>query len=110
MGNVPDVVKVVTRMRFPRPLSRGTIAAASAAAVLAVAGVVVAAVHVTSTGSPAVSSSQGSLSDGPTLLQLVDARAGRVPWNKPVTLQIANGNVRIGTVLAYRSGAIDVML
>ena len=106
MGNVPHVVKVVTRMRFPRTLSRGTVAAASAAVVLAVAGVVVAAVHVSSNGPPATSS-QGSVSDGPTQLQLVGARAGRVPWNKPVTLQIVNGKLRSVAVTADGSGAID---
>ena len=107
MGNVPVVVKVVTRMRFPRPLSRGTIAAASAAGVLVAAGVVVAAVHVTSTSSP-VTTSKGSVSDGPTELQLVGAtKAGRVAWNKPVVLQIANGKLRSVAVTADGSDAID---
>ena len=106
MGNVPDVVKVVTRMRF-RPLSRGTVAAASAAGVLVVAGAVVAAVHVTSTGTPATSS-HGSVSDGPTQLQLVGAtKAGRVGWNKPVILQIVNGKLRSVAVTAAGHDYID---
>jgi lipoprotein-anchoring transpeptidase ErfK/SrfK len=107
MGNVPDVVKVVSRMRFPRPLSRGPVAAASAAGVLAVAGVVVAAVHVGSTGSAGGSSGQGSVSDGPTQLALVGVRAGRVPWNKPVILQVVNGKLRSVAVTGDGSSAID---
>ena len=106
MGNVPDDVKVVTPMRFPR-LSRGAVAAASAAGVLVISGVVVAAVHVTSTTGQPATSSQGSVSDGPTQLQLVGAKAGRVPWNKPVVLQVVNGKLRSVAVTADGSGAID---
>ena len=107
MGNVPDVVKVVTRMRFPRPLSRGPIVAASAAGALVVAGVVAAAVHVGSTGSTAGSSTSGSVSEGPTQLTLVGVRSGRVPWNRPVTLQVVNGKLRSVAVTAGGSSAID---
>jgi lipoprotein-anchoring transpeptidase ErfK/SrfK len=82
--------------------------AASAAGALAVAGIVVAAVHLGPTSSTGGGpSAQGSVSDGPTQLALVGVRAGRVPWNKPVTLQVVNGKLRSVAVTADGSSAID---
>jgi lipoprotein-anchoring transpeptidase ErfK/SrfK len=107
MGNVPDVVKVVTRMRFSRPLSRGAVVAACAAGAVGVAGVVVAAVHLSSASSPTSTSAAGTVVDGPTQVALVGLRKGHVPWNKPVTLQITNGRLRTVAVTGDGSGAID---
>lgn len=94
-------------MRFPRPLSRGAVAAACAAGAIGVAGVVVAAVHLSSSNSPVTTTSAGTAVDGPTQVQLVGMRNGRVPWNKPVTLQITNGHLRSVAVTGNGSGVID---
>jgi lipoprotein-anchoring transpeptidase ErfK/SrfK len=107
MGNDSDAEKVVTCMRLPRPLSRGAVIAACSAGAIGVAGVVVAAVHLSSTSSAATPSATGAVVDGPTQLALVGLRHGHVPWNKPVTLQITNGHLRTVAVTADGSGAID---
>ncbi|HMC69488.1 MAG TPA: Ig-like domain-containing protein, partial [Mycobacteriales bacterium] len=94
-------------MRFPRPLSRGAVVAACAAGAIGVAGVVVAAVHLSSSSSPVTTTSTGTTVDGPTQVALVGLRNGRVPWNKPVTLQITNGHLRSVAVTGNGSGVID---
>jgi len=95
-------------MRFPRPNSRGAVVAACAAGAIGVAGVVVAAVHLSSSSTPVTTStSSGTTVDGPTSVQLVGMRNGHVPWNKPVTLQITNGHLRTVAVTADGSSAID---
>src|SRR5690348_11186258 len=94
-------------MRFPRPLSRGAVVAACAAGAIGVAGVVVAAVHLSSSSSPVTTTSAGTTVDGPTQVALVGLRNGHVPWNRPVTLQITNGHLRSVAVTGDGSGAID---
>ena len=94
-------------MRFPRPMSRGAVVAACAAGAIGVAGVVVAAVHLSSHSSPVTTTSAGAAVDGPTQLQIVGLRKGHVPWNRPVTLQITNGHLRAVAVTGDGSGAID---
>jgi lipoprotein-anchoring transpeptidase ErfK/SrfK len=111
MGNVQDVEKVVTGMRLSRPLSRGAVMTACAAGAVGVAGVVLAAVHLGSSSptnsrvSP--SNGTGTVVDGQTQVAVVGLRNGRVPWNKPVTLQITNGKLRTVAVNADGSGSID---
>src|SRR4051795_9009161 len=94
-------------MRFPRPSSRGAVVAACAAGAIGVAGVVVAAVHLSSSSSPVTTTSAGTTVVGPTQVQLVGLHNGRVPWNKPVTLQITNGRLRSVAVTGNSSGVID---
>lgn len=107
MGNDPDVEKVVTCMRLPRPLSRTAVIAACSAGAIGVAGVVVAAVHLSSSSTPPTTSPDGAVQVGPTSVQLVGLRNGRVAWNKPVTLQITNGRLRTVAVAAAGGGVID---
>src|SRR5881275_2250782 len=111
MGNVPDVEKVVTRMRLSRPLSRGAVMTACAAGAVGVAGVVFAAVHLGSsspTSSPvSPSTATGTVVDGQTQVAVVGLRNGRVPWNKPVTVSITNGKLRTVSISADGSGSID---
>src|SRR3954468_4113834 len=94
-------------MRFPRPSSRGAVVAACAAGAIGVAGVVVAAVHLSSNSTPVTTTSSGTTVDGPTQVQLVGLRNGHVPWNKPVTLLITNGHLRAVAVTGDGSSAID---
>src|SRR3954464_11280159 len=94
-------------MRFPRPSSRGAVVAACAAGAIGVAGVVVAAVHLSSDSAPVTTTSSGTTVDGPTLVQLVGLHNGRVPWNQPVTLQITNGHLRAVAVTGDGSSFID---
>src|SRR3954452_15490822 len=97
-------------MRFPRPSSRGAVVAACAAGAIGVAGVVVAAVHLSSSSAPVTTTSSGTTGDGPTLGQLVGLHNGRVPWNKPVTLQVTNGHLRSVAVTGEGSSFIDGIL
>jgi len=94
-------------MRFPRPLSRGAVAAACAAGAIGVAGVVVAALHLSSSSSPVTTTSAGTTVDGPTQVQLVGLRKGHVPWNKPLAVQITNGHLRSVAVSGDGSGSIE---
>ena len=94
-------------MRFPRPSSRGAVVAACAAGAVGVAGVVVAAVHLSSDSAPVTTTSSGTTVDGPTQVQLVGLHNGRVPWNKPVTLQVTNGHLRSVAVTGDGSSFID---
>src|SRR3954470_15982699 len=94
-------------MRFPRPSSRGAVVAACAAGAIGVAGLVVAAVHLGSSSAPVTTTSSGTTVDGPTQVQLVGLHNGRVPWNRPVTVQITNGHLRSVAVTGDTTNYID---
>jgi len=82
-------------MRFVRPMSRGVLVSGVGVGALAVAGVVVAAVHFggasTHASAPAATTASPP---APTVLTVVGARRGSVPWNKPLTVRVTNGALR----------------
>jgi lipoprotein-anchoring transpeptidase ErfK/SrfK len=81
-------------MRLFPPMSRGVVVSGVAVGALAVAGVVVVALHVGS-NSPASAPIANTASPPPAaVLRVVGNRHGIVPWDKPLLVQVTNGSLR----------------
>src|SRR5436309_402236 len=82
-------------MRLVRPSSRGVVLSGIGVGALAVAGVVVAAVHFGGSSSHGSAPTASAASPpAPAVLSVAGARRGRVPWNRPLVVQVANGSLR----------------
>ncbi|MDQ1747617.1 MAG: hypothetical protein QOD07_1880 [Frankiaceae bacterium] len=82
-------------MRLARPLSRGVLVSGIGVGALAVAGVVVAAVHFGGTSTRGSTPTATTASPpAPAVVTVVGVRRGYVPWNKPLTVRVANGALR----------------
>jgi lipoprotein-anchoring transpeptidase ErfK/SrfK len=97
-------------MRLVRPASPVVVALGAVVAVLGATGAVLAATHVApfdtsaSRGAPA----QPSLADAvPPVVTVLGLTNGRVPWNKPLEVEVTNGVIRSVAVTTGEGLAID---
>src|SRR4051812_32054581 len=82
-------------MRLFRPVSRGVVVSGVGVGALVVAGVVVAAVHYGGKSAHGSTPSTSAASPpAPAVLSIVGSHRGRVPWNKPLVVRVANGSLR----------------
>ena len=96
-------------MRRLRPLSRGVVAAVAAVAVLGVGGGVLAASRLGTHGHPgtAVSGPGDSPPAARPVVAVAGLRHGRVPWNRPVKLTVADGSLQSVLVISRDGNAVD---
>ncbi|MDQ1698327.1 MAG: hypothetical protein QOG34_190 [Frankiaceae bacterium] len=82
-------------MRLFRPLSRGVVVSSVGVGAVAVAGVVVAAVHFAGNSAHGSSPAANTASPPPpTVLSVAGNHRGKVPWNKPLVVRVSHGSLR----------------
>jgi lipoprotein-anchoring transpeptidase ErfK/SrfK len=98
-------------MPWFRPLSRGAVAAVTAAAALGIGGAVLAAAELSSgTGHPQAAGQQPGGQSVAGAVRLVGLRHGHVPWNRRLTLTAENASLQSVLVTGRNGTVVDGVL
>jgi lipoprotein-anchoring transpeptidase ErfK/SrfK len=81
-------------MRLVGPMSRGVVVVGIGVGALAVAGVVIAATHVGGGSHASAPAATSATPPPPAVVTVVGNHRGKVPWNKPLVVRVANGSLR----------------